>query len=227
MTLETAWQVEQVWGSHQPVLKAVLEILKPLSVVECGCGYFSTPLMHSHSSQLLILEHDSFWAHRMMKEFPKALDKHLWKVFPISGHNGTKIEELPGEEVQRIKAFYEQVMREIKSFDLLFVDTYCCARVLAFQILQSKASFIILHDVEPLSIPWYGYHQLEEDLKGWEQYLFRPEGCINQAHKIPWTLLCAKQEISPEQLQLMSQVTIRESQRLWNMDVSLEPGRLL
>jgi len=47
MTLENAWQVEQTWGSHQPVLKAVLEVLKPFSVVECGCGNYSTPLLRS------------------------------------------------------------------------------------------------------------------------------------------------------------------------------------
>jgi len=119
MTLENTWQVEQTWGSHQPILKAVLEVLKPSSVVECGCGNYSTPLLRSSVSQLLTLEHDVSWAHRIMKDFPEEHNKHHWKIYNISGHNETPVKEIPLKEVQRIRIFYEAVEKEAKSFDLL------------------------------------------------------------------------------------------------------------
>jgi hypothetical protein len=224
MTLSTDWEVEQTWGSHQPLLQAVLEVLKPNSALECGCGNFSTPRLHSHVKELITVEHDQPWAQKIMKRFPHDPPLHSWVVHPISANNSTPIEDMDQGAVKGLVKFYQDLAKQIKSVDLLFVDTYRCARVIAVEALLPKARWIILHDLEPASIPWYGWDHLEPrmSVKGMFCYYHRPEGKIAQTHQIPWTFLFTKGCLSEEQFSQMNVVVKRESFRLWTQEVGLD-----
>ena len=218
MVLENAWQIEQTWGSNQPVLKGVMEILKPKTVVECGCGKFSTPILRN-CDKLITIEHDKKWAKMIQKIYPPSA-KHEYFTHGIPNtKNGTDMLDVPVELLQTVTGFYIELSDKIGPIDFLLIDTYRCARVIAAQELSLNASMVMLHDVRPKSRKYYRYHQLDEIFEGWHHYQLKPTGRINKKHIIAWSSLYSKYAIS---LKNINQVVGLDSKRLWNQSVGLE-----
>lgn len=214
MGLVDSWDIERTWGSHQAVLKAVVETLQPESAVECGCGNYSTPIL-SKLNYLHTFEHDVTWANRMQKRFPS----HNWTVKRIRASNPTRISELPENEFVHICALYADWAKKENSFDLLFVDTFTCCRVPAIACFGLKAKWIISHDHEPPGDEVYQWPMLDPFFAPWFKYSHRPEGMVAGKHQIPWTNLYSREELDLEEI---NKYLLPESRRLWDMDTEME-----
>jgi len=218
MTLSTKKEIEQTWGSHKPVLYAIAEVMKPERVIECGCGEYSTPILHDCAEQLHSIEHDVAWARKMQKKFP-ATEKHQWTIHPFgSCHNGIRRPDLTPEELAKVDHWYEEELK-IAHVDFLFVDTFACARVPAFINLSPFADLVVLHDLEPNSPEFYCYELLEDAMVGWYHYRFAPEGYIAKVHRIPWTDIFSYR---PLPLELLQRVVDCHAKKLWGFTVELE-----
>ena len=218
MTLLTPWEIEQTWGSHQPLLRGVLEVLRPLSAVECGCGNFSTPLLRSRVPELVTVEHDARWAEATRKKFPET-PAHRWILHPIPARNGTDPAAMPEDDLRLLQEFYSGLAKSLPPYGFLFVDTYRCARVPAALALAPQADVVLLHDAEPSSRDFYRYHLLDAMWRGWHRYEHRPEGRVARTHALPWTALYSRE---PLPLEAMQAPIVRESMRLWGQEVRLE-----
>ena len=218
MTLATEWEVEQTWGSHQPVLAAVLEILKPQTAVECGCGEYSTGRLRKYVPHLVTIEHDIPWAKQLLKKFP-ACDSHQWVIQRIPANNSTNPADIPLANLDELQAFYANLSKTLPEYDFLFVDTYRCARVKAARNLSGNAKMMLLHDVRPSSWKFYNYDLLGDYFDAWYHYRLRPEGVVAGTHNLPWTALYSRDELPLDEMQ---PVVIRETKRLWGMEVYLE-----
>jgi len=226
MGLTKQEDIAKTWGSHQPLLKAVLEVLKPKSAVECGCGDFSTPHM-KWIPYLTTIEHDPRWAKIIQNEYPwrlgkidenspggvkKSPIKWNWYIERFEAKNPTRISELPTGEFDNICYYYQRLATEFKPFDLLFVDTFTACRVPAVLYLGTLAEYIIIHDLEPPGPEVYEWERLDDFLKGWKQYLHKPMGHVGNGHQIPWTGLFSRKEIPLDEL---NKAMEPESIRLW------------
>jgi len=216
MTLDTPEQIEQTWGGHQPVLKAVLEVIRPRSAVECGCGMFSTPYLQTVPA-LHTIEHDPRWAAKFCRLYSPP-PHHQWTIHLFNAKNSTCIRELPPGEYQTICKWYTSLAARQPPFDFLFVDTLLSCRVPAAETLGCKAQLILIHDLEPPGPEVYEWPRLRTFLKDWCHYIHRPMGRVNKVHQIPWTGLYSRE---PLNLDALNDVVRRESKELWGLDVGL------
>ena len=184
MALVTYDNIKKVWGSHIPLTNAAMEILKPESVIECGCGNFSTPIL-SAAKRHTVIEHNLEWANHCLNRWPDA-DYKLQPVFE-TGHNDASREEL-----NQILDWYAEWAVTLDPVDLLFVDTVTKCRVPAFDMLAPQAEVIILHDTDPDSWQHYGFNALYTG--GLHHYQLQPLGKVN-GHKIEWTSLFSRKRL--------------------------------
>jgi len=216
VSLDNAWQIEQTWGSNQPVLRGVVEGLHPVTAVECGCGNYSTPILTAGVDMLVSVEHDRRWAREVESRFPSSAT-HLYLLHPLNGiKNGTPHAEVPPAVLNSLYAFYSGSFAD--TYDFILIDTFRCARVAAALALMERTPLLMLHDVEPKSREYYGFYELDAPLSSWHRYEHRPQGFVNRVHKIPWTALYSRE---PLDLSLLQPAVIAESQRLWGLDVGL------
>lgn len=218
MTLSTKEEIAQTWGSHQPVLKAVLQVLKPRRAIECGCGDFSTPHFQSYVPNLLTIEHDPRWADVVMSRY-KPWRAHKWLVKSFQATNSTGIDDLPAGEWEKILAYYKNQGQTLTACDFLFVDTLRSARVPAVLGLSCLTPVLLLHDLEHTSPAFYQYERLTEHLEGWHCCMLRPSGKIAKTHRIAWTALYSRDVLDLDALNI---VVRKESQKLWGKDFGLE-----
>ena len=212
-------EIEQTWGSHQPVLKAFIQTLSPQTVVECGCGNFSTP--HLKAVPFLhTIEHDFAWGRKMMSQFPPD-QSHKWTIDPLNVKNSTCIKELPSDEREYIRTCYKEMADEVDCIDLLFMDTFPVCRVEALLKLAPRCKVAIVHDLEPPGLEWYGWDGVNELFQPWHRYICKPPGVIGPRNQtIPWTALIST---TPIDLDAFNEAMKEESNRLWGFDAILEP----
>lgn len=211
MGLTSEWDIERTWGSHQALLKAVLEVLEPFSAIECGCGNFSTPFLQQAVPVLTTIEHDVRWASMLKAKLPAA--SHNWILKAFKAKNATRISELPPEEFDSICEYYGKLATELDQVDLLFVDTFTACRVPATLSLGTLAKHIIIHDLEPPGPVVYEWARLDEFLKTRKKYIHMPMGQIGGRHQIPWTGLFSLEELPLDDL---NKAMEPESRRLWD-----------
>lgn len=215
MGLIKKWDIERTWGSHQPVLKAVLEVLKPNSAIECGCGDYSTPFLQK-VPKLITIEHDSRWAEKMRVQYP--LSTHRWLIKTFNAKNPTRIDELPAGEFKKICDYYENLEKDFDAFDLLFVDTFTVCRVPAVFSLGGISEYIIIHDLEPPGPEVYQWEMLDDFFKGWNKWIHKPIGHVAKIHQIPWTGLYSRTELPIKEI---NEAMFDECTRLWKLYMPL------
>jgi len=216
MSLDTEEHVRQTWGSHMPFLQAVMEILRPELVVECGCGAYSTPIIEQFAAWILTIEHDANWANKVIKTIANHPDHH-WLVHALNNaHNGTRRPDMRPQDLKDVDDWYANL--DMNPFDFLFVDTYTCARVPAMIYLSKYARMVMLHDLEKNSPEFYNFELIDDAMDGWHRYRFAPVGKVNKIHAVPWTDLFTKDEIELEELQ---PVVDKAAQSLWGFSTTL------
>ena len=217
MSLDNEKQIEQTWGSHKPLLFAIMEVMQPSSVIECGCGNYSTPIIQKNAKKIVTIEHDAIWSKRTREKYPDHND-HDWIIDHVPGvNNGTRRPALTSDELEHFEQFYMGL--DIGQVDFLFVDTFACARVPALKYLSRKANLCLLHDLEPNSPEFYCYEELGDSMNDWHRYRFAPEGWINKVHRIPWTDIFSH---TPIDVSILQPVIDRVSNELWGFSATLE-----
>lgn len=226
MSLNTEQDIARTWGSHAPLLQAVANTFLMNRVVECGCGKYSTPILRGVAKEMVSIEHDEAWSKKIQSVYEPS-SKHKWIVEPLMGvNNGTPWEDLTPKGKAELINFYEawgNLLRD--GVDFLFVDTFRAARVPAVLGMAPCVDVIMLHDMEPLSIRWYGWEKAEKVLRGHGRcrYLFKPSAPpVNELHQVPWTGLYTRTEINFTTLGYLNRIIHPMAMELWGYEAPLK-----
>ena len=133
------------WSTHQPVLHAVA-ISTEGSIIEFGCGYGSTDLLHEiceRDGRLLItVEDNQDWLNKFATKY-KGSEWH--KFFYVPGKNQGDLED----PSHWIKFLNEAECLKDVSFDVCFIDqSPWLARYETLKKMKDMARFVIVHDVD-------------------------------------------------------------------------------
>ena len=205
-------EIEQTLGSHQPLLKAVLRVLRPRKAIELGCGPFSTAHL-VHVPNLLTITHNRKMAARVQNAYPQ-FPTHSWVIKKFRGVTAeTKRCMLSDDVEERIGAFYCTIESSAPMVDLLFVNTFQCCSVRAVMALAKKAKWIILHNVEPSAYERYGWRELDDMMAHRKKYIHRPPN--QQTH---WTGMYSTSHLP---LREINAIVRNESIDLWDEESQL------
>ena len=180
--MDTGYEV----ATHQPMIKVVQKMFKPLSVLEIGIGLFSTPLFLNKKSSYLGIENNGIWIDKVKSKYPKAnIIKH--DLLRIGVKMSTPYERLTPVQRVKICEYYTHLEIPDETPRLLFVDGYRTTRRYAIDILKHNFDFIIYHDCEKKGYLHNRYGKI--DKKGFTSYyLISP---------LTWTCLLIKDELDP------------------------------
>lgn len=222
MSLDTAEHVRQTWGSHMPILAAVMMTLKPKKVIECGCGDFSTPLVQI-AAELITIEHDVRWATKVKQTFNDHPNHKMIRKEFTGVINSTRRCDAKPRDLDAVDIYYHEVLRDLpKHVDFVFVDTFTAARVPAVNNLSKITDILMLHDLEGSSPVHYDYHLLK--MRGWFRYRFAPQGMmVNGIHEIPSTDIFSRDLLVPAAFQSILE---RESRSMWGDEVEVKLERI-
>jgi len=134
------------WKTHQPMIRAAIELYSPKFVLELGMGTFSTPLFLEYSMEFLSIENDIEWWNYMRDHYKfKSIFHPLDDGITI----GTRLFQLNPIQKWRFFHYYEDLkLPEIRP-SLLFVDQWTCNRTMSINALKPRFDIIIYHDCQP------------------------------------------------------------------------------
>jgi hypothetical protein len=142
MNIHTEW----TWGTHQPLIKAVLDLYDPEFVLELGVGMHSTPIFLERNKLWVGVDNDKSWAQLVSEKHGiPILFQDLGEEITIA----TPYSSLSKEKQERITAEYKALKIPDLKPNLLFVDQFTCNRMLSINALSDKFDFIIYHDGHP------------------------------------------------------------------------------
>lgn len=153
---------EYEWSTHQPLIKATMELYKPSFVLELGIGESSTSIFLEYKTKLLSVENNNEWIDYIKTKYENIdVIYHDLKDEKIT--LTTHLYDLNESKKNEITSFYEKLKFSKLRPNLLFVDQYTCARTLSINALGDKFDLIIYHDSQPAGIPWYSYNLIKLD----------------------------------------------------------------
>lgn len=153
MYIKIKWQE----ASHQPVIKAVMELYKPQFVLELGVGIYSTPLLCD--TWYLGVDNDREWIDYVQEKYYVHLQYHdLGDV-----DRSMVLSDLSLTQMEKIYEYYfYSVDVPIVKTSLLFVDNYASCRAIAMSVFHKLFPLVIFHDCEPTNINCYDKVDLSE-----------------------------------------------------------------
>ncbi len=188
------------WATHQPLIKAMLDLIDPTFVLEIGVGNYSTPLFEGRN--YLGVENDPKWIETIQKNHPWAnIQHHDLNTMNFQSRNARL------NKNQRIELFnyYNSLKIDGNDKKLAFIDGYACTRHTALTIFKNKFDFIIYHDAQPSSDGCYDF--LKVDVSDFHRYyLTSPKA---------WTCVLMKEDLG-EELKTTIQSYIAEFKKEWN-----------
>lgn len=149
------------YSTHLPLLRAVMDNIKPAFVLELGTGIHSTPVLSK--GNYLGIENDLEW----MAEVNKACQAKIIHQ-PTDIDISTPLRALTEAQQKEITDYYNSLVIPDVLPRFLFVDNYTGFRTLAINALKEKFDFVSYHDCEPAGIAWYDYDRL--DKRGYYSY---------------------------------------------------------
>ena len=217
MALRNEHELHQTWGGHTPILKALCEYMHLVSVVECGSGKFSTPVLVASNAQVISgFEHDPVWA-QSLKE-----GHHIMMPEPLAHGitNATSRRELTPDAVEYLDCLYKWFTKKLIGgpIDLLFVDTFTAARVPALIHFGPLARVIVIHDTENDQPDGYALGQAMAAFRGRYRYSYMPCGHTAEHHPFTWTDIFSQEPLDAALLVAMAHPHARE---LWGREMPL------
>ena len=130
------------WSTHQPLIRAVLDIYKPVFVLELGVGEYSTPVFIDYGVKYLGVDTDMNW----VSDFIKKYDINI--LYQEIGEIGKRLNYKKISRQQRadIQEYYEYLNFPSDKPNLLFVDQDACCRLISINTLSPKFDIILYHD---------------------------------------------------------------------------------
>ncbi|MCJ7447908.1 MAG: hypothetical protein MUO72_09455 [Bacteroidales bacterium] len=170
------------WSSHQPLIKAVMELYVPKFVLELGIGIYSTPVFLEYDIKHLGVESNKEWIDHIQGIY-KGINVLYHDVGEIT--IGMRLKELTESQKAEICFYYTNIKIPDLKPNLLFVDQYISCRTMSINMIGEKFDIVIYHDCEPAGIIAYDYNLI--DVKGFNTYYLKTTGS--------WTAIMIKQEI--------------------------------
>jgi hypothetical protein len=168
------------WNSHQPLIKAVMDLYKPQFVLELGIGENSTPIFMSYNVNHLCVESNKEWIGHIKSKYENLnVIYHNLEDIQI----GTHLNEITEEQKLDISDFYDNINLPDLNPRLLFVDQYTACRTISINTLRDKFDLIIYHDCQPDGIEFYNYDLINDT--GFVRYFLKTP--------ISWTGLLVKE----------------------------------
>jgi hypothetical protein len=136
-----------MWGSHRPIIKAIMEYYNPTGVMELGCGIYSTKAFSKYKIPIISFEEDDDWAMFMRNQIENKRLKiiHLdLRKYNISV--GTPYKQIKNEIIDECVEFYYTLYDP--SLELLFIDNVVGLRSRILTKMYEKFKYIIFHDTE-------------------------------------------------------------------------------
>jgi hypothetical protein len=147
------------YGTHLPVLKAVVEVFQPRGVLELGAGKFSTPLFYRHVKKVITVETDETWIHEVGKLVqPRegfALIHH--RVPRLTSK--TRARAISQGTKNECVKYYEGIIDRHPELDFLFIDHVSGLRSWTLFHLYTRFDFIVYHDAEEKG---HGYERFSD-----------------------------------------------------------------
>lgn len=150
------------YGSHKPILKAIIDIYSSQSCLELGMGTNSTPILYNKVPQLISIENDKIWLKAMKRKLqPRKNFITLWHELPNYINIKTKPNDIKPKIKNNAQNFYHNIVDTFLSskLDLLFVDQFACLRTISLKIFYKHFDIIIIHDTQPSANHLYDYHE--------------------------------------------------------------------
>ena len=158
------------WATHQPLIRAVLDLYKPKFILELGIGIYSTPLFKNHNA--MFIENDKDWIELMSKELEIEIIHH-----DLGGiHDYDLVNQISREQQKEIEKYYKKISIPKLKPNLLFVDQVPSCRLISINALRDKFDIIIYHDDDEqgrrlnyydlINREGFNYYSLHTDLTG-------------------------------------------------------------
>lgn len=137
---------EYEWSTHQPAIKAVMDLYAPKYVLELGCGVYSTPLFLGYDIVFKCIESNKAWIDIIKGKYD----------FEPMYHEGidesTNYRKTNRDQREKICKFYESIEITGDPYRLLFVDQSPSCRLISINTLKRYFDIIIYHDCDAAGI---------------------------------------------------------------------------
>ncbi|MEN6569003.1 MAG: hypothetical protein ABFC18_03220 [Rikenellaceae bacterium] len=157
------------WATHQPLIRAVMELYKPLYVLELGPGIYSTPIFLEYKIKYKAIEHNKDWKEFIEKEYSIKVKFHDLRDVVEED----KLSTITVLQMLDIKDFYESLKIPAIQPKLLFVDNAMSCRTIAINTLREQFDLIIYHDHDASGILNNCYDRIEYN--GFNSYVLSSE----------------------------------------------------
>jgi hypothetical protein len=169
------------WSTHQPLIRATMELYKPAFVLELGIGNNSTSVLLEYTTKLLSIENNLEWIN---------IIKNKYEKINVIYHNlgnitvDTLLKNLNEEQKKKIIEYYRKLEFPQLKPNFLFVDQYASCRTLSINSLGEKFDFVMYHDCDPTGYDANQYSLI--NIKGYNTYHLKTP--------TTWTALMIKKE---------------------------------
>jgi Glycosyltransferase sugar-binding region containing DXD motif len=182
------------YGSHLPLTRIIGRHLPTAVTVECGSGDISTGHLLRQSREFWAVEHDSGWAEVTRNRFSDDSRFHIiTRGLPIIAT--TEHPQMTTAQIEKTRVAYQGIAAELPAeIDLLFVDTFSGARIIALEALAARAKTVVIHDTHPPH-NWtaYCYDRFAASVPNWIHLSLQPDG-------YPWTDLFTREPLDVNKL---------------------------
>jgi len=204
------------WASHVPLIKGVLDLYEPQSVLELGCGLHSTPLFQVKGITYKGIDNDKDWVRDIKDKLGVIIEHHdLNGIGPAAIWN-----DLTASQKEDITLYYQNLGNESllinKRPKLLFVDGFTCTRQIAIDVLKSYFDIIMYHDSHPRRKGrfTYSYKHPKQQEQGFTKYHLR-------THR-NWTSVMVKDDKGIDPLKGSVSPYIIEFYKQWKQNVGMK-----
>jgi hypothetical protein len=159
------------YGTHLPILQAVIEHFKVSSALEMGMGEWSTPLLCKHLKRVVSVENSQEYHDFIIKQCQPSLT-FVHKVAGIGSYESA--DRIPGTVWSECETFYDRLSERIDPVDILFVDHWLGLRGLAIVKLIRLCRFLIFHDSTDTT---YNYTPILKKTQLDQRTFIRLSGC--------------------------------------------------
>lgn len=147
------------WGSHRPVLQALMEVCTIRTAVELGMGESSTPFLLSRVPSLISLENNQAWFDQLTARIPARAGyfprcRRLFTDDSASAEvfYGTPPSQISASTLRQAASHYREILDQSEEFDLVLIDQYASTRTLSMFMFAPCADIMLIHDAEPLGL---------------------------------------------------------------------------
>jgi hypothetical protein len=189
-------------GTHQPIIRSVMETFDVKGVLELGTGLKSTQLFVDYNKEHISVETDNEW-YGQVKSSVKERDGYKIHLHDIGHGVGTKTKwhELTEDVIKECMQYYRNLIAG-KNINVLFVDHVSGLRIFTTkEFLEDKSMDVIMyHDAQHEG---YGFNKLNKSITdGYVHLMFKSLGV--------YTGILIKEELFTQEAKVLFDMKAKE-----------------